>query len=100
MFAFQGFFAHWVPGLCFRVFLSIGSHALPHILGLLDATATPDFLRTTHFMQRFQPLDRQQKSYSRFSMQRSTGGKFKRFSDFLGTLTRVTYRGGHNYFVD
>ena len=33
-----GFFSHWVPVLCFRVLLSIRSHALPHILGLLDAT--------------------------------------------------------------
>ena len=33
-----GFFPHWVPALCFRVLLSIRLHALPHILGLLDAT--------------------------------------------------------------
>ena len=37
------FFTHWVPVLCFRVLFSIRLHALPHILGLLDATATPDF---------------------------------------------------------
>ena len=39
-----GFFTHWVPVLCFRVLFSIRLHALPHILGLLDATATPVLL--------------------------------------------------------
>ena len=39
-----GFFTHWVPVLCFRVLFSIRLHALPHILGLLDATATPELL--------------------------------------------------------
>ena len=41
-----GFFTHWVPVLCFRVLFSIRLHALPHILGLLDATAPPDWLGT------------------------------------------------------
>ncbi len=43
-FAGWGCFPHWVPVLCFRVLFSFRLHALPHILGFLDATCPPVLL--------------------------------------------------------
>src|ERR1700686_2880869 len=45
-FAGWGCLPHWVPVLCFRVLFSFRLHALPHILGFLDATCTPALLHS------------------------------------------------------